>query len=114
MTHSSIVRQLVWKDVQLHRTQLVFTILCGVAALTLLLWRQEPTTVVCTIICFIALIFASAMLPSASVLNERKRQTLPFLMSLPISAMQYTTAKLIGTVGMFVIPWSAIAVAAIW
>jgi ABC-2 type transport system permease protein len=45
------------------------------------------------------------MLPASNVINERKKQTLPFLMSLPLSISQFTAAKLISTFGIFFIPW---------
>jgi ABC-2 type transport system permease protein len=37
---------------------------------------------------------------------ERKEQTLPFVMSLPISFREYTAAKLIAILVVFFIPWS--------
>jgi ABC-type Na+ efflux pump permease subunit len=61
---------------------------------------------------FVSLVVLGSMLPVSNVINERKKQTLPFLMSLPMSATQYTTAKLLSTVGMFLIPWAALVVAA--
>ena len=48
---------------------------------------------------FIALIVLGSMLPSSNVINERKKQNLAFLMSLPVSATQYAMAKLVSTLG---------------
>jgi hypothetical protein len=104
---------MVWKDMQLHQPILVSTIIFGVLALATLLLKREPVTVVGTVTFFIALILIGCLLPGSNILNERKKQTLPFLMSLPISSMQYTTAKLMSTVGMFLIPWLTLAIAAI-
>ena len=53
------------------------------------------------------------MLPLTSITNERKKQNLAFLMSLPISSIQYTTSKLISTVGMFLVPWLTLGAAAV-
>jgi ABC-type Na+ efflux pump permease subunit len=39
------------------------------------------------------------------MVNERKEQTLAFVMSLPISYTDYTVAKLLGTVLIFLLPW---------
>ena len=63
---------------------------------------------------FIALVLVGCLLASSNILNERKRQTLPFMMSLPISSIQYTTSKLVGTVVMFMIPWLTLLIAMIW
>jgi ABC-2 type transport system permease protein len=112
--HPSVVAQMVWKDLQLHRRHIVATIICGIAALGLLIPKRPVTTVVGSVTFFIALILVGCLLAASNILNERKRQTLPFLMSLPISAMEYTTAKLVGTVLMFAIPWSTLVIAAIW
>jgi len=39
------------------------------------------------------------------VVNEKKEQTLPFIMSLPISAQDYALAKLLSNLAMYVVPW---------
>jgi hypothetical protein len=46
------------------------------------------------------------------VINERKKQNLAFPMSLPVSAMQYGMAKLVSTIGMFLVPWATLVIAA--
>lgn len=40
-----------------------------------------------------------------TIINERKEQTLPFIMSLPISPLDYALAKLIANMTLFIIPW---------
>lgn len=40
-----------------------------------------------------------------TVVNERTEQTLPFLMSLPISPKEYTTAKVLANLSIFLLPW---------
>jgi hypothetical protein len=111
---TSVAKQMIWKDVQLHRFQIASTIVCGVAALALLFAKREPFSVVGSVALFIALIYIGCLLPSTNILNERKKQTLPFMISLPISTMQYTTAKLASTVGIFMIPWLTFVIAAFW
>jgi ABC-2 type transport system permease protein len=59
------------------------------------------------------LMVLGCMLPGANVVNERKKQNLAFLMSLPVSAAQYAKAKLISTIGIFVVPWVTLIVAAL-
>jgi hypothetical protein len=53
------------------------------------------------------------MLPIVGIVNERRNQNLAFLMSLPVSSIQYTTAKLISTLGMFLVPWLTLVTAAV-
>lgn len=111
---TSILRQLVWKDVQIHAPLLMLTTIFGVLGLALLLPKREPVSVVGGVTLLIALIIMSALLAGSNILNERKKQTLPFMMSLPISSMEYTTAKLVGSVGMYLIPWLTLGIAMIW
>jgi ABC-type Na+ efflux pump permease subunit len=66
-----------------------------------------------TILFFTVIIVFGCMLPPSNIINERKKQTLPFLMSLPISAMQFTAAKIVSTAGMFLVPWLTLVIAAI-
>ena len=114
MKNVSLVRRMMWKDFELHRTQLVVMTIWGAAALATLLIRREAMMVVGSVVFFIALILTGCLLPASNLLNERKKQTLPFMMSLPISFTDYTTAKLLGTVVMFLISWVTLAIAAIW
>ncbi len=114
MTQSSVVRQLVWKDVQLFRTTVLGAMAFGAAGLAALLLRRETFSIVGAIVFLTALILAGALLPNWAILNERKKQTLPFIMSLPISTMQYTTSKLVSTLAMFAIPWVSLTATAIW
>lgn len=48
-----------------------------------------------------------------TIINERKEQTLPFIMSLPISPIDYVVAKLIANMTLFIIPWFVVVVATI-
>ena len=52
------------------------------------------------------LVSISAMLTINLTVLEGREQTLPFVMSLPISYREYTAAKLLGILGIFLIPWS--------
>jgi ABC-2 type transport system permease protein len=110
----SVVKQFVLKDWALNRHFIVATIVCGAVALASLLLKREQTTVVGIVFLFITLIFMGSMIPGANILNERKRQSLPFVMSLPISSVQYTTSKLLSTIGMYMIAWLTLVIATIW
>jgi ABC-2 type transport system permease protein len=60
------------------------------------------------------MIFCASFVPMSNIVNERKKQTLAFMMSLPISTAQYGMAKLLSTLGMFLIPWVALIAAALY
>jgi ABC-type Na+ efflux pump permease subunit len=110
----SVVRHLILKDWQLNLPLIVMTLAGGGIALAIVLLGGETATVVGGVWFFVALIIFGCFLPSSNIVNERKKQTLPFLMSLPISPVQYATAKLISTVGMYVLPWLMLSIASLW
>ena len=59
------------------------------------------------------MMFCASILPITNIVNERKKQ-LPFLMSLPVSSARYGAAKLLSTLGMFLVPWLTLVAAALY
>jgi ABC-2 type transport system permease protein len=106
-----VVGQLILKDWRLYRGLILLSILAGLVALCVVLGRTEATVVVGIVCFFIAIILVGAMLPLSSIVNERKAHNLAFMMSLPLSSMQYTTSKLLSSTGMFLIPWVTLVAA---
>lgn len=109
----SVVWKLILKDCWLHSPMIIVAFAGGVIALTILMMGGETPTVLGCVFFFIALCFLACLLPMSNIVNERKKQNLPFLMSLPISSVDYATAKLISTVGMFLVPWLTLILAAV-
>lgn len=102
---TNVMLDLILKDWRLQRQTIVFTILAGVAALAILLIGGQTPALIGIVFFFVAMIFCACLLPMLSIVNERKKQTLPFVMSLPVSASRYGVAKLLSTFGMFLAPW---------
>jgi len=111
---TNVMLQLILKDWQLQRRMIVLTIVAGVAALAILLVGGETPVVVGTVFFFVSMVFCACLLPMQNIVNERKKQTLSFVMSLPVSSARYGAAKLISTVSMFLIPWLALLGAALY
>ena len=107
-----VVGQLIRKDWRLNRTLIFASIFAGVVSLTIVQLATEATVVLGAVWFFIALILVGCMLP-IGIVNERKKQNLAFLMSLPISSIQYATSKLLSSTGMFLIPWLTLVMAAL-
>lgn len=107
-----VVGQLIRKDWRLHRALIFASIFAGVVALAIVQFATESTMVLGAVWFFICMIMVGTMLPIA-IVNERKKQNLAFLMSLPISSIQYTTSKLLSGTGMFLIPWLTLLGAAL-
>jgi hypothetical protein len=109
----SIVGHLIRKDLRLHRLQIAITIAAGLVALAVLQRGGEVAFVLGSTWYFVAIIVLSSMLPIATIVNERKKQTITFLMSLPLSSLQYTTAKLVSSLLMFLTPWLMLLASAV-
>jgi ABC-type Na+ efflux pump permease subunit len=108
----SVVQTLIWKDWDRHRRQIGLCIAAGIVAIGLVQIGGPILGMLGTTWFFVSLVVFGSMLPVSNVVNERKKQTLAFLMSLPISAAQYAVAKLVSTVGMFLVSWLALVIAA--
>jgi len=84
---------------------------CGIAlgiALTALPGNTIPLIGLNLIFClFVALTF---YLPISTVLSERTAKTLPFVLSLPTSPAEYTTAKSLANVLLFFVPLAGVAI----
>ena len=109
----SVIPQLIRKDLRLHRLQMAITIGAGILALVVMQRGGEVSLVLGSTWYFVAIIVLACMLPVSMVVNERKKQTLAFVMSLPVSSTQYTTAKLVSTLLMFLVPWLLLLVCAL-
>jgi ABC-2 family transporter protein len=93
----SVIAHLILKDWRLHRLQISLTVVVGLLALAVLQHGGEVPFVLGSVWYFVATIVLGSMLPFSAIVNERKKQTLAFLMSLPLTSIQYTTAKVVST-----------------
>src|SRR3569833_519791 len=109
----SVTWDLVKKDWWLYRMHIVISTAAGLAALGLCFRGGEVAGVIGGVWIFTALVIVACMLPVAAIVNERKKQHLPFVMSLPVSVREYTAAKLVSSVGMFLMPWLVLVAATV-
>ena len=108
-----VVAHLIRKDLRLQRTAILISFAAGLIALAVVQKGGEVPVVIGSVWFFVALVVLGSMLPVSTIVNERKKQNLPFLMSLPVSSIQYTTAKMISSLMMFLLPWGALVAAAL-
>lgn len=109
-----VTLRLIMKDWRMNSSVIVLSIMGGAVALGVLLIGGQTPFVLGAVFFFISMIFCASLLPMSNIVNERKRQTLAFMMSLPVSASRYGAAKLVSTVGMFMITWLALIAAVLW
>lgn len=97
-----LVRQLIAKDLYLHRWPLFgLAVAVPAVALSLSLWGGTNWSHVGMVLMSNTMIWLGFFLPIATVSKEQKA----FLFSLPMSAVEYTAAKLAVTSLVFLGPW---------
>lgn len=97
---------LIQKDVRLVLLPVLLYLLVGTLAIGMMGIAREAwfyAGSVLLITAMIALGFHPAM---ATVIGERKEQNLAFIMSMPITPTDYTWAKLLANLLLFLVPWA--------
>lgn len=100
-----MIKRLIWKDWYLQRWTILASLLGGAASLAIICLGGQAAFMVGLVLLITTLVAVGAQLAVATMVNERKEQTLAFVMSLPISHREYTMAKLLGTLLIFLLPW---------
>ena len=103
-----MVKRLILKDWYFYRWPIAGYLAAGALALFLVGNGGEGAFYAGSILILTVLISVGIHLAMATVIQERTDQTLPFVMSLPISAREYTTAKILANLLIFLIPWVAL------
>ncbi|WP_326535391.1 ABC transporter permease subunit [Pseudorhodoferax sp.] len=103
------IRALVVKDWQLFEKQLAAYVLAGIGALALIGHAQKWSFYVGSLMLIIIMVAVACFAVSTSLLNERKDKTLAFVMSLPVSPLDFYLAKLIGNLITFGLPFLILA-----
>jgi ABC-2 type transport system permease protein len=103
------IRALVLKDWKLFEKQLAVHVLAGIVALALIGHAQKWSFYLGSLLLIVVMVSASCFAVSTSLLTERKEKTLAFVMSLPVSPLEFHLAKLIGNLITFGIPFLVLA-----
>jgi ABC-2 type transport system permease protein len=106
-----LIRKLIAKDWYFQRLSLIGFLVFGVVLVVLLGIPGEIWFAIGGIGLITLVITVGALMVSATIVGERSSQSLVFLMSLPISMREYTTAKLLGNLTIFLVPWLVLLVA---
>lgn len=111
--NGTIIGHLILKDWRLNRRLISATLGVGIAALAIAHYGAGTVRLVAGVWFFVALCILGSMLPGSAIVNERKKQTLAFIMSLPVSAVQYSIAKIVSIWAMFLVPWLVLLISAL-
>jgi ABC-2 type transport system permease protein len=105
----AMVRRLIWKDWYLNRAAILASLIAGMTTLALVAASHVSDIVlILGMIVVVTILIGMGAVVMASAVRERKDQTLPFVMSLPITYVEYTTAKIVGSLLIFLVLWTAL------
>lgn len=104
----NIVARLIRKDLYLHRWLGAGALALAIVALGLLAGGGEARFYMGGVLLATVLIGLGATLAILTVVEERQRQTLPFIMSLPVSAKQVAAAKILANLLIFGFIWAVL------
>lgn len=112
-----VIRLLVLKDWQLFQRQLALYVLAGIVALCFLGLGKPWAFYIGSLMLIIVTVAVACFSIATSLMTERKEKTLAFVMSLPVSPLDFTVAKLAGNLLIFAVPFCLIAggtLATVW
>jgi len=96
----SIVRRLIAKDLYLYRWLIAGAVVAGIVAILV----SPFNSIVGPILFMTSIIAVGIFIVIYGILKEHQDKSVLFVLSLPISAMQYTTAKVLSALIAFLIP----------
>ena len=105
-----MVKRLILKDWYFQRLPILGAIGVGAIALLMVSVGGEAAFFSGTVLLVTVLIALGVHLVMATVVNEHTAQTLPFVMSLPISPREYTAAKILANLLIFLVTWGALSI----
>lgn len=108
---ASIVGELVKKDLAIIKFLVLAWASLGVVALALLVFAGPAFGLASMILYITSLAGMGIHAVVQTVVEERREQTLAFIMSLPITVREYTSAKLIANLSVFVLVWLVMSAA---
>ncbi len=103
--NTQLVKRLVLKDWYFFRWAIAGYIFVGMISLILVGLGGKGSFYAGSILLISVLIGLGIHLAMETVVNERKKKNLVFVMSLPISIREYTVAKILANLLIFLIPW---------
>ena len=103
-----LVQHLVRKDWYLNRRMMVASLVASALTfVAIAAARGSNISIIFGVIVLATILIGMGAVIMSTIVMERKQQTLPFVMSLPISYSEYTTSKVLGSLLLFLVLWTA-------
>jgi ABC-2 type transport system permease protein len=108
-----MVKRLILKDWYFQRWPIAGYTAGGLLALAFIALGSDASFYAGTVLLLTVVITIGVHLAMVTVVQERSDQTLPFIMTLPISPKEYTTAKIAANLSLYLIPWAMLTITAL-
>jgi ABC-2 type transport system permease protein len=105
-----VIKRLIAKDWVLFQKQLAAYVTAGIFALCLIGMAKGWSFYLGSLLLLVVMVGTSCFSISTSLLVERKEHTLAFVMSLPLTPLDFYLAKLLGNLVTFFVPFLIMAV----
>ncbi|MFT7561069.1 MAG: ABC-2 type transport system permease protein [Flavobacteriales bacterium] len=106
----TMIKRLAIKDWELNQKAIAAYVLGGIASMGVLSVPHLYAFYMGSILLLTILIAAGFQIVNATIIQEKKEQTVPFIMSLPVRPIEFALAKMIANIVIFFIPWCVIVV----
>jgi ABC-2 type transport system permease protein len=111
--NSKMIGRLIWKDWYLQRWVILASFVGGAISLAIIAMGGKVGFLIGLILLITVLISIGAQLAVSTIVQERKDQTLTFVMSLPTSYREYTASKMLGNLVIFLVVWLVMVLSSI-
>jgi ABC-type transport system involved in multi-copper enzyme maturation permease subunit len=109
LTRIDMIKLLVIKDLQIYQKQLAAFVAGMILALSLIGMGEPWSFAVGSLLLLVLLISVGSFSIQTLLVAERKEQTVPFIMSLPVTPMDYYWGKLLGSLAIYLMPFTVVA-----
>ena len=106
--NTDIIKKLVLKDWDLYQKAIAFYLGGGILGLAIFGTPYLATFYMGALTLLTLLVAAGFMILFGTTINEKKEQTVPFIMSLPVKPIEFSIAKIIANLSIFLVMWVAI------
>jgi ABC-2 type transport system permease protein len=107
-TSIDMIKLLVIKDLQIYRKPLAGAVAGLLLSLSLIGMGKPWSFAVGSLLLLVLLVTIGTFSVLSSLITERKEQTVPFIMSLPVTPMDYYWGKLLGTLAIYLVPFTLV------
>ena len=107
-TSLDMIKLLVIKDWQIYQKQLAAFVAGMLLALSLIGMGNLWSFAVGSLLLLVLLTVIGQFLIQTSLITERKEQTVPFIMSLPVTPMDFYWGKLVANLAIYLVPFTLV------